>query len=188
MRKWRCIKSNNKKLFTCFTVGKIYITDDNGYNLIGDDGEDGWCPIWQMYENAEFEEIHEDEEIPTFTQSDLKPCMFVKLRGYEEWCIIIQAKDGLHINSLKDMNCIASIKNYVNFRNSYNGKEFRRFDILEVKDICGGFFNGSDYRIMESKTLWKLEEKSPQQIKLEELELKQREIADEMAKLRKEMN
>ena len=86
MRKWRCIKSNNKK---CFTVGKIYSTDDNGYGLVGDNGEDGWCPIWQMCENAEF------EEITSFTQSDLKPCMFVKLRGSEEWCIIIQAKDGL---------------------------------------------------------------------------------------------
>lgn len=181
MRKWRCIKSNNKK---CFTVGKIYTTDDNGYNLIGDDGEDGWCPIWQMCENAEFEEIYEDEEIQSFTQSDLKPCMFVKLRGYEEWCIIIQAKDGLHINSLKDMHCISSVENYVDFKNR-TSSVVGIFDIVEVKDLNS---STSSHTIINSKTLWKLEEKSPQQIKLEELELKQREIADEMAKLRKEMN
>jgi len=176
MRKWRCIKSNNKE---CFTVGKIYTTDDYGYDLVGDNGEDGWCRPSIMRETAQF------EEIKSFTQSDLKPCMFVKLRGYEEWCIIIQAKDGLHINSLKDMRCMASINNYVNFRHVYKGKDFRQFDILEVKDINDKF---SCHKTINSPTLWKLEEKSPQQIKLEELELKQREIADEMAKLRKEMD
>jgi len=186
MRKWRCIKSNNKE---CFTVGKIYTTDDYGYDLVGDNGDDDWCRPSIMHETAEFEETFEEiklnEEIKPFTQSDLKPCMFVKLRGYEEWCIIIQAKDGLHINSLKDMRCMASINNYVNFRHVYKGKDFRQFDILEVKDVNYKFINGC---VFDSKTLWKLEEKSPQQIKLEELELKQREIADEMAKLRKEMD
>lgn len=176
MRKWRCIKSNNKE---CFTVGKIYTTDDYGNGLTSDDGDDDWCRPSIMSETAEF------EEIKSFTQSDLKPCMFVKLRGYKEWCIIIQAKNGLHINSLKDMRCMAPINNYVDFRHAYKEKEFRQFDILEVKDINDKFINGC---VFDSKTLWKLEEKSPQQIKLEELELKQREIADEMAKLRKEMD
>ena len=180
MRKWRCIKSNNKE---CFTVGKIYTTDDYGNGLTSDDGDDDWCRPSIMRETAEFEEVK--KEITSFTQSDLKPCMFVKLRGYEEWCIIIQAKNGLHINSLKDMRCMASINNYVDFRHVYNGKDFRQFDILEVKDVNDKF---SCHKTINSPTLWKLEEKSPQQIKLQELELKQREIADEMAKLRKEMD
>ena len=176
MRKWRCIKSNNKE---CFTVGKIYTTDDDGYDLVGDNGEDDWCRPSSMRAIAQF------EEITSFAQSDLKPCMFVKLRGYEEWCIIIQAKNGLHINSLNNMRCMASINNYVDFRHAYKGEEFRQFDILEVKDVNDKLINGC---VVSSPTLWKLEEKSPQQIKLQELELKQREIADEMAKLRKEMD
>ena len=182
MRKFRCIKSNNKE---CFTVGKIYTTDDDGCGVVDDNGEDDWCCLYFMHENAKFDEVNEEVKSFTFTQSDLKPCMFVKLRGYEEWCIIIQAKDGLHINSLKNMRCMASINNYVNFRHVYNGKDFRQFDILEVKDVNDKF---SCHKTINSPTLWKLQEKSPQQIKLEELELKQREIADEMAKLRKEMD
>ena len=183
MRKWRCIKSNNKEYWT---VGKIYTTNDEGKGLVSDNDKEGgcnWIEPWRMrgywYLGAQF------EEITSFTQSDLKPCMFVKLRGYEEWCIIIQAKNGLHINSLNDMRCMAPINNYVNFRHVYKEKEFRQFDILEVKDINDKLINGC---VFNSPTLWKLEEKSPQQIKLKELELKQREIADEMAKLRKEMD
>lgn len=182
MRKWRCIKSNDKKYWT---VGKIYITNDDGKGLVSDNDKDykpNWIEPWRMREHwhlgAEF------EEDLSFTQSDLKPCMFVKLRGYEEWCIIIQAKNGLHINSLKDMRCISSVENYVNFRNR-TSSVVSIFDIVEVKDLNS---STSSHTTINSETLWKLEEKSPQQIKLEELELKQREIADEMAKLRKEMN
>ena len=176
MRKWRCIKSNNKE---CFTVGKIYTTDDYGNGLTSDDGDDDWCRPSIMHENAEF------EEITSFTQSDLKPCMFVKLRGYEEWHIIVQAKDGLHINSLKNFGCISSIDEYIDFRYEDDDEVFRQYDIVEVKDLSDTYVNRE---LFESETLWKLQEKSPQQIKLQELELKQREIADEMEKLRKEMD
>ena len=183
MRKWRCIKSNNKE---CWTVGKIYTTNDEGKGLVSDNDKDGgcnWIEPWRMREywhnGAQF------EEITSFTQSDLKPCMFVKLRGSEEWCIIIQAKDGLHINSLKDMTCVSSIDEYTNFRHEDDDEVFRQYDIIEVKDLS---YTYSSRGCFDSPTLWKLEEKSPQQIKLQELELKQREIADEMAKLRKEMD
>lgn len=73
----------------------------------------------------------------------------------------------------------------MDFRYNSEHGDFTNFDIIEVKDLSDTF---SGHRTIGSETLWKLEEKSPQQIKLEELELKQREIADEMAKLRKEMN
>ena len=57
------------------------------------------------------------------------------------------------------------------------------YDIMEIR----GYADVDQTRIDNRPLIWKRVELSPTQLKLEELEKKQREIADEMEKLRKEL-
>ena len=59
--------------------------------------------------------------------------------------------------------------------------------LSESFSACQAIGNNFDISTSNRPLIWKREEKSPTQLKLEELEKKQREIADEMEKLRKEL-
>jgi len=69
----------------------------------------------------------------------------------------------------------------------YKGESDKHFDIIEVFEMNYGFVLKNLEDGTNLKSIWKRQEKSPTQIKLEELETKQREIADEIKQLRESM-
>jgi hypothetical protein len=167
MRKWKCIETKKQN----FTAGKIYEENQNGY-LTNDFGIVDICfPI--NFANTKF------EEFKGFTLADLKPCMVV-VRRDGSVCGTFQLKDELKLQEdLNGVNCCTD-----NYNDDLTSKLSKKFDIMQVYNFSDNFFEIS---IEQRELLWERIEKSPRQLKLEELETKQREIADEMAKLRKEM-
>lgn len=174
MRKWKCVEVGNRKEFT---IGKIYKTDSKGNGIISDSGSNTWCNIFDfvMFDGvgAKF------EEVPQFTKADLKPCMVV-VRRDGSVCGIFQIKNGLKFqDNLAGGNC--EEKHYYDDLTSTIDE---RFDIMKVFDLSDNFFSISTEN---RPLLFERIEKSPAQLKLEELENKQREIADEIKKVREEM-
>ena len=68
-------------------------------------------------------------------------------------------------------------------KNLLDDSKMTEYDIMEIR----GYADVNQFEIETRPLIWKRTEKSPTQLKLEELEKKQREIADEMEKLRKEL-
>jgi hypothetical protein len=114
-----------------------------------------------------------------FTKADLKPCMVV-VRRDGSVCGIFQAGGILKMQeNLKIVNC--HLGAYKDDLTSFNGS---KYDVMQVFDFADDRF---DISTENRELLWERIEKSPQQIKLEELENKQREIADEIRKISEEM-
>lgn len=186
MRKWKC--TENEQGRGNFTVGKIYESDDFGYGLIDDAGTVFFIlSATNTEKDGFFFRYSKFEEVKDFTLADLKPFMMVELRD-GRLAMVVETTKGLNLNLLSYLDYgIASIESYsadlTKKEILINGKS--RYDIMKVY----GFSRyHCDIFLTESRELiWERKEKSPTQIKLEELETKQCEIADEMAKLRKEM-
>jgi hypothetical protein len=157
-------------------AGKVAIIKDirnNSFYILDIDNEK-----WKWNENYV-------EEVKDFTLADLKPCMVVELRN--GWIgRIEEVKRGLCVSVVNKKTDWNELNDY-NEDLTYNGSCGNGWDIMKVYGFCdygcGKYLLNTEYR----ELLWERIEKSPQQLKLEELETKQREIADEMAKLRKEM-
>lgn len=117
-----------------------------------------------------------------FTKADLKPCMVVVLRS-GDICRIEQLRDKIVICNSRNENSWNALRYDENLL--YTGVSGSGWDIMEVYGF--GDVGSVDYlfKIGGRELLYKRIEKSPAQIKLEELESKQREIADEIAKIRK---
>lgn len=191
MRKWKCTKNEQGR--GSFTVGKIYESDDFGCGLINDIGTVfSTLPVTNtekdglFFRNSKFEEV-KDFTFADFTLADLKPFMVVELRD-GRLAMVVEIEDCLNLNLLSDLNYgitwLASYSADLTQKEILiNGKS--GYDIMKVYGFSRYYH---DILSIESRELiWERKEKSPTQIKLEELEAKQREIADEMAKLRKEV-
>lgn len=173
MRYFKCIE--NIGSLNCFTVGKIYETDEYGHCLKDDNGVK-----WELYtldgidikqQGCSFKELQKclwNEDFLNslssgkFNKNDLKEGDIVILRDGVRGVIF----EGCFM-SRRHAFGLKWFDDNLKYRNVING------DIMMV--------------IRNGHTIWKRTEKSPTQLKLEELEKKQREIADEMEKLRKEL-
>lgn len=181
MRKWngkiRCVSTEG---YTCFTKGKVYeindgsITTDNGhidykYKSLSD---------FRNRVRAKFEEVFEDD-----LRELIKPCMVVVTRNGDKH-ITMQTVDGIILVD-KDGRFLDVKSLDVDLKARY--RVFERNDVMKVYGLKK--FTTEMLNIDEEHRdlLWKREEKSPQQIKIEEIERKQRELADELAELRKDM-
>lgn len=177
MRKWKCVEVGNKNEWT---TGKIYETGDDGNGLVSDGGSTGWVQPWNFSLGKAFGAKF--EEVTQFTKADLKPCMVVVQRS-GDIKIVAECKNGMVI---------------VNKDGIYGGLEYYNkdmiccdglndFDIMQVYGFSVHSYAANVISIENRPLLWERIEKSPTQIKLEELEQKQREIANEIKKIREEM-
>lgn len=181
MRYWKCVRSNRENKFT---VGKIYRTFEDGDGLIADNRESGWINPSRMSKVAEFIEIKEEGENKMEDLRELiKPCYVVRFRGEEDWCLAMNRTDGtIGFNSINNIRR-GIIRMSSLDENLLDNSKMSEYDIMEIR----GYGNVDQTRIDNRPIIWKRTEISPTQLKLEELEKKQREIADEMEKLRKEL-
>jgi len=181
MRYWKCVRSNRENKFT---VGKIYRTFEDGDGLIADNRESGWINPSRMSKVAEFIEIKEEGENKMEDLRELiKPCYVVRFRGEEDWCLAMNRTDGtIGFNSINNIRR-GIIRMSSLDENLLDNSKMSEYDIMEIR----GYGNVNQFDTENRPLIWKRTELSPTQLKLEELEKKQREIADEMEKLRKEL-
>ena len=170
-----------------FTYNKIYeIKDgvlilDNGTRLTNIQNFSSIC----YNINATFEEIKEEGENRMEDLRELiKPCYVVRFRGgVNSWGIAMNRSNGE-----VGFNSIDNLQRGIIRMSSFDEKlldnsNMSEYDIMEIR----GYADVDQTRIDNRPLIWKRNEKSSTQLKLEELEKKQREIADEMEKLRKEL-
>ena len=139
----------------------------------GENGGWGWCWSEKCLEPCQF------------TKADLKPCMVVELRN--KWIARIEeVNGGLCVSVVNKETDWSELCDY-NEDLTYAWAGDKSWDIMKVYGFCdygcGKFLLNTECR----ELLYERIEKSPQQIKLEELENKQREIADEIRNIREEM-
>ena len=175
MRYWKCVRSNRENKFT---VGKIYRTFEDGDGLIADNRESGWINPSRMSKVAEFIEIKEEGENK---MEDLRELLKV---GY-----IVKFEDNklskIEINSYADLSF--SGEHWFPLERLKSDLTYSDMKIIEVYGRCSSNADAWKLSTDNRELIWKRTELSPTQLKLEELEKKQREIADEMEKLRKEL-
>jgi hypothetical protein len=160
-----------------WTENKIYETDKNGCGLVSDDGDNGFVNVVNFTMKIQGVEF---VEVTQFTKADLKPCMVVILRNSHLYMvgmtkngeICLDRMDGYRASYWKELKD--------DMRSSVNND----FDIVKVYSSTDYASNCHILSTSNRELLWERIEKSPQQIKLEELENKQREIADEIRKIR----
>ena len=185
MRRWKCtgvdsnINNLNKKRWT---ENKIYETDKNGCGLVSDDGDNGFVNVVNFTMKIQGVEF---VEVTQFTKADLKPCMVVELRN--KWIARIEEVKGGLCVSVVNKETDWSELCYYNEDLTCAWARYKSWDIMKVYGFCdygcGKYLLNTENR----KLLWERIEKSPTQLKLEELENKQREIADEIRKISEEM-
>lgn len=180
MSKWngkiRCIDNNNVRWYT---TGKIYeVKDGVFFDDEYDKEEIESFEAWSAGRGSKWEEVKED------LRELLKPCMMVKCRdGILR--MVVQCEDGLIIKRFNgnDWILISDYNDDLTLVKRVN----EHLDIIEIYGYEK--FHGKSLQpsINSRELLWKREEKSPQQIEIEEIEAEQRKLADRLAKLRKEM-
>lgn len=187
MRRFKCLSVDTTNM-RHFTIGKIYETDNNMLNYRLDGGNiASYCPLIEdgdVERGLVFEEIKEEGENKMEDLRELiKPCYVVRFRGEESWCLAMNRTDGtIGFNSINNIRR-GIIRMSSLDENLLDNSKMSEYDIMEIRGY--GDVNQSD--INNRPLIWKRIELSPTQLKLEELEKKQREIADEMEKLRKEL-
>lgn len=178
MRYWKCVSTPYCNL----TVGKVYETDDLGNGLIDDNGSRHSNDDRIMdFKVSKFEEVKGEDEVEDLREM-LKVGYVVKYRN-GEFRMVMETEMGI---------CFVNSNGYYLAKTDFdkNLKVISMCETFDIVEVYGFKCHYSDCLEVSSKyrkLIWKREEKSPTEIKLEELEKKQREIADEMEKLRKEL-
>ena len=186
MRRFKCLSVDTTNM-RHFTIGKIYETDDNMLNYRLDGGDIvSYCPLIDVERGLVFEEIKEKGENKMEDLRELiKPCMVVRFRDGRIGKVEQIVNEKLALYDVEDSS------SWMNF--DYNKDltfltiGWEQWDILEIYGYSHSGNKGYATTINSRPLIWKRTEISPTQLKLEELEKKQREIADEMEKLRKEL-
>ena len=164
-----------------YTNGKIYevvdgvFTCDDGYNILGIDSFDDFnnmtSAMWGLVEDS------------SDLRKLIKPCYVVRFRGENEWCLAMNRRDGtIGFNSINDIRRGITRMSGLD-KNLLDNSKMPEYDIMEIR----GYADVNQFEIETRPLIWERTELSQTQLKLEELEKKQREIADEMEKLRKEL-
>ena len=151
-------------------VGKIICIDiyDPKYRVMFEE-------YWWDYNEEDLEKAEDLREL-------IKPCYAVRIRD-GRWLIAFMRKDGdINLNRIDDISCgVTKVSDFD--ENLLDSGSIPAYDIMEIR----GFTNINQYNIENREIIWERIEKSPAQIRLEELETVQRRIADEIAELRKEI-
>lgn len=138
-----------------------------------------------MFWKGCFELIKEEGENKMEDLRELiKPCYVVRFRGgVNGWAIAMNRSNGrIGFNSIDNLQ--RGIVRMSSFDEKLlDNSNMSEYDIMEIR----GYADVDQTRIDNRPLIWERTEISPTQLKLEELEKRQREIADEMEKLRKEL-
>ena len=153
-------------------VGKITRIDTESpeYKVTFEDGQ------WWHYNAEDLEkEVGDLREL-------IKSCYVVRIRD-GRWLIAFAEQHGrIGLNDIDNISYGVTLVS--NFKKKTLDHDFdSRYDIMEIR----GYAENNQEIIAIRDVVWEREEKSPTQIKLEELEKEQRKIADEIAELRKEL-
>lgn len=154
-------------------VGKIIYIDDCApiYRVMFKD-------VWWDYNEEDLEKDNDMEDLREL----IKPCYAVRIRD-GRWLIAFTRKDGdINLNRIQDISYGVTKVSDFN-ENLLDSDSDSQFDIMEIR----GFAEARQTNIANREVIWERIEKSPTQIKLEELETEQRQIADKIAELRKEL-
>jgi len=172
-----------------FTIGKIYETDDDMLNYRLDGGH--YCPLIENGDVAcglVFEEIKEEGENKMEDLRELiKPCYVVKFRDGRIGKVEQIVDNKLALYDVEDSSSWMDFESNYNKDLTFSESGWEQWDILEIYGYAYSGNKGYATTINSRPLIWKRTEISPTQLKLEELEKKQREIANEMEKLRKEL-
>ena len=152
-------------------VGKITDIDrhDPKYRVTFEDDD------WWDYNEEDLEKVEDLREL-------IKPSYAVRIRD-GRWLIAFRRKDGdINLNRIDDISCgVTKVSDFD--ENLLDSDSVSIYDIMEIR----GYKNVNQTNIAGREVIWERIEKSPTQIRLEELETVQRRIADEIAELRKEL-
>ena len=112
----------------------------------------------------------------------IKPSYAVRIRD-GRWLIAFMKKDGgVNLNRIDDISCgVTKVSDFD--ENLLDSDSVSNYDIMEIR----GYQDVNQTNIAGREVILKRIEKSPTQIRLEELETVQSRIADEIAELRKEL-
>ena len=128
------------------------------------------------YNEEDLEKVVED------LRELIKPCYAVKFRDGRYAIAFARKDNGINFNKIEDIS--SRVTKLSDFDKSLIDKDgYSQYDIMEIR----GYAENNQEIIAIRDVVWEREEKSPTQIKLEELEKEQRKIADEIAELRKEL-
>lgn len=165
MRKWKCVSVNDGNKL-CFTVGKIYDTDDSGYGATTDSGAvlTNISLLNEMKCYGGKLQFIEVVEVKDFTKSDLQECDVVTFRN----------KERLVYFGSKFMNEGYGTRVYMYEESLKRNDDEKQFDIMQVYRNGILIFD----RIEEPA-------KPPMQIEIESIEEEQRKLADRLSELRK---
>lgn len=167
----------NPEGFMKETIGKVgKITDidrrDPKYRVTLEDDD------WWDYNAEDLEKVENMKDLREL----IKPSYAVRIRD-GRWLIAFMRKDGdINLNSIDDISCgVAKVSDFD--ENLLDKDLWSHYDIVEIR----GYQDVNQKNVAGRKVIWERIEKSPTQIKLEELETEQRQIADKIAELRKEL-
>jgi hypothetical protein len=175
--KMRCVDGGNSG----WEVGNVIVVKDNK-GVSGEYGVDGdfssfnnWCEErkrlgskWELIEDS-------------FTKSDLKPFMLVKLRR-GDLCIVSQSKLGVSFNSEFGFMSFYSYNDELLCFD--DGEREKYYDVMEVYDISNKYYDANKLSTDNRELLFKREEQSQRDIKIKELQDKMDAIKREMEELK----
>lgn len=159
MRKWKCIRTNNDgDLYS--TIGDIFETKDDG---TGGFWKNGSKMHWKIFD-YECVGVY-FEEITQFNKSNLQECDIVVLRNGERY-VLFNNRLASDIRANISINQYSEILKINEFSTSY-------LDIMQV--------------FRNNELIFERIEKSPQQIKIEEIEKTVAELNQQLKELKKEV-
>lgn len=176
--KMRCVDGGNSR----WEVGNIIVVKDNKgtndeYKVDGDFSSfEDWCEErkrlgskWELIEDS-------------FTKSDLKPCMIVKLRDDSELYIVTESKKGFVLTSLYGHMSLNSYNEDMLCVSGYNSD--REYDIIEVYSLRDTNYHANEISTDNRDLLFKRIELSSRDIKIKELQDKMDAVKREMEELK----
>ena len=177
--KVRCLHEGGYNKY--YTKGKVYEVIDGVFTYDDGDVVENITSFddFNIRTSAMWELIEDSSDLREL----IKPCYVVRFRGEEDWCLAMNRTDGtIGFNSINNIRR-GIIRMSSLDENLLDNSNMSEYDIMEIR----GYADVDQTRIDNRPLIWERTEISPTQLKLEELEKRQREIADEMEKLRKEL-
>lgn len=174
MRYWKCIGNEYNQ---CFTIDKIYSTDNNEYKLKDDRNNEYPTQVTKMC-SAKFEEVKKGENKMEDLRELIKPC-YVVVRRDGSIAGVFEGKRGMRLQASMGTS-FCDVMDY----DKNLEKRDKEYDIMEVYGLPN---YSMDISINNRELIWKREEKSPIQLEIESIELEQRKLAGRLSELRKEL-
>ena len=165
-----------------YTKGKVYEVIDGVFTYDDGDVIENITSFddFNIRTSAMWELIEDSSDLREL----IKPCMVVKMRNDKLWLVGLN-REGICYNLNDDSSYGLYMKEYN--KDLICRADMHQFDIMEIYGHMDYASDCNQLNVSNRLLIWKRTEISPTQLKLEELEKKQRAIADEMEKLRKEL-